>query len=335
MDFITDIKGPLMEIFSTEQVNNIVDIITTTLVRYDVEPKSFALVEYKADDIEMVQKFFVAKATEGLTQKSLSYYKTILGKALKTFNKHIKDITTNDVRAYIVSLKLSGCNECTQNNERRVLSSFFKFLLAEGEITSNPMLRVNKIKESKKLKKALSEMELESLRINAKSLRDKAIIEFLYSTGCRVSEMCALDIKDVDLEKGEVVVFGKGKKYRTAYLTPRCTLYLQEYLNKRTDNLPYLFTNISPEQLERHKLIPLGRLRAGLVEQMLRKLGRRLGIENVHPHRFRRTCATMALHRGMPIDQVRLMLGHENLQTTTIYAEESSEVVKQSHQKYL
>lgn len=335
MDFITDIKGPLMEIFSVEQVNQIVDIISLALVRYDVEPKSFALVEYKGDDLELLQKFFVVKATEGLTQRTLRYYKTILDKALKNINKHIKDITTNDVRAYIVSLKIRGCSERTQNNERRVLSSFFNFLLAEGEITFNPMLRVNKIKESKKLKKPLSEVELETLRMHAKNLRDRAIIEFLYSTGCRVSEMCSLDLKDVDLERGEVVVFGKGKKYRTAYLTPRCVLYLKEYLNKRKDNLPYLFTNLSPEYLKRHKHIPIGRLRVSLVEQMLRKLGRKLGIEDVHPHRFRRTCATMALHRGMPIDQVRLMLGHENLQTTTIYAEESSEVVKQSHQKYL
>lgn len=335
MDFITDIKGTLIEHFSTEQVNRIVDIITLALVRYDVEPKSSALVEYKADDIEMLQKFFVAKATEGLTQKTLCYYKAILDKALKTIKKHIKDITTNDVRAYIIGLKFRGCSEATQNNERRVLSSFFKFLNAEGEIESNPMLRINNIKESKKLKKPLSEVELETLRLHAKCLRDRAIIEFLYSTGCRVSEMCALDIKDVDFEKSEVVVFGKGKKYRTAYLTPRCAIYLKEYLDKRTDNLPYLFTNISPERLEQHKLIPLGRLSITLVETMLRKLGRRLGIKNVHPHRFRRTCATMALHRGMPIDQVRQMLGHENLQTTTIYAEENSEVVKQSHQKYL
>ena len=335
MDFITDIKSPLMEVFSAEQVNQIVDIITVALVRYDVEPKSFALVEYRADDIELLQKFFVAKATEGLTQNTLRYYRTILEKALKTINKHIEDITTNDIRAYIVTIKFSGCSECTQTNERRVLSSFFTFLLAEGEITFNPMLRVNKIKESKKLKKPLSEEELETLRMHAKSLRDRAIIEFLYSTGCRVSEMCALDIKDVNFEKGEVVVFGKGKKYREAYLTPRCVLYLKEYLNKRTDNLPYLFTNLSPERLNRHKHIPIGRLGVDLVEQMLRRLGRRLGIENVHPHRFRRTCATMALHRGMPIDQVRLMLGHENLTTTTIYAEESSDVVKQSHQKYL
>ena len=335
MDFITDIKGPLLERFSPEQVNDIVDIITLALVRYDVEPKSTALVEYKADDFELVQKFFVAKATEGLTQNTLRYYKTVLQKALKTFNKHIKDITTNDVRAYIVSMKFRGNTERTQNNERRVLSSFFKFLLAEGEITTNPMLRINKIKEPKKLKKPLSETELETVRIHAKCLRDKAIIEFLYSTGCRVSEMCALDIKDVDFEKGEVVVFGKGKKYRTAYLTTRCALYLKEYLNRRTDNLPYLFTNLSPERLNLHKHIPIDRLSTSLVEQTLRKLGRRLGIENVHPHRFRRTCATVALHRGMPIDQVRLMLGHENLDTTTIYAEESSEVVKQSHAKYL
>ena len=151
MDFITDIKGPLLERFSPEQVNDIVDIITLALVRYDVEPKSTALVEYKADDFELVQKFFVAKATEGLTQNTLRYYKTVLQKALKTFNKHIKDITTNDVRAYIVSMKFRGNTERTQNNERRVLSSFFKFLLAEGEITTNPMLRINKIKEPKKL----------------------------------------------------------------------------------------------------------------------------------------------------------------------------------------
>lgn len=325
MDFITDIKAPLLERFSPEQVNDIVDIITLSLMRYDVEPKSTALVEYKTDDFELVQKFFVAKATEGLTQNTLRYYKYVLQKALKTFNKHIKDITTNDVRAYIVSMKFRGNTERTQNNERRVLSSFFKFLLAEGEITTNPMQRIDKIKEPKKIKKPLTELQLETLKLNA-GIREKAIIEFLYSTGCRVAEMVGLDLSDVDLETGEAVVLGKGKKYRTVFLTPKCVLYIKNYLSTRTDKEPPLFVGQQK---------PHGRLNTSSVGALLRKLGRKCGIEKVHPHRFRRTCATMALHRGMPIDQVRLMLGHESIETTTIYAEESMDVVKQSHNKYL
>ena len=325
MDFIDDIKAILLEHYKPAEVGTITDLVTVVLQHYDVQPKQTGLVVYEQSDVELVQKFFVAKVTQGLAERTLARYRECLKTVLPSMNKHIKDITTNDIRAHLVKMKLRGCSERTMNNDRLVLSSFFGFLMKEGEITANPVARIAKIKEPRKLKKPLTELQLETLKLNA-GIREKAIIEFLYSTGCRVAEMVGLDLSDVDLEKGEAVVLGKGKKYRTVFLTPKCVLYIKNYLSTRTDNEPPLFVG---------KQKPHGRLNISSVGTLLRELGRKCGIEKVHPHRFRRTCATMALHRGMPIDQVRLMLGHESIETTTIYAEESMDVVKQSHAKYL
>ena len=325
MDFIDDFKAILLEHYKPAEVGTIADLATVVLQHYDVQPKQTGLVVYEQSDVELVQKFFVAKVTQGLAERTLARYRECLKTVLPSMNKHIKDITTNDIRAHLVKMKLRGCSERTMNNDRLVLSSFFGFLLKEGEITANPLARIAKIKEPRKLKKPLTELQLETLKLNA-GIREKAIIEFLYSTGCRVSEMVGLDLSDVDLENGEAVVLGKGKKYRTVFLTPKCVLYIKNYLSTRTDKEPPLFVG---------QLKPHGRLNISSVGALLRDLGRKCGIEKVLPHRFRRTCATMALHRGMPIDQVRLMLGHESIETTTIYAEESMDVVKQSHNKYL
>lgn len=325
MDFIDDFKAILIEHYKPAEVGTITDLVTVVLQHYDVQPKQTGLVVYEQSDVDLVQKFFIAKVTQGLAERTLARYRECLMTVLPSINKHIKDITTNDIRAHLVRMKLRGCSERTMNNDRLVLSSFFGFLLKEGEITTNPVARIAKIKEPKKLKKPLTELQLETLKLKA-GIREKAIIEFLYSTGCRVAEMVGLNLSDVDLDKGEAVVFGKGKKYRTVFLTSKCVLYLKNYLSTRTDNEPPLFVG---------QLKPHGRLNICSVGTLLRNLGRECGIEKVHPHRFRRTCATMALHRGMPIDQVRLMLGHESIETTTIYAEESMDVVKQSHAKYM
>lgn len=325
MDFIDDFKAILLEHYKPAEVGAITDLATVVLQHYDVHPKQRGLVVHEQSDIDLVKKFFIAKVTQGLAERTLARYRHCLKSVLPSMNKHVKDITTNDIRAYLVKMKLRGCSERTMNNDRLVLSSFFGFLLKEGEITANPVARIAKIKEPKKLKKPLTELQLETLKLNA-GIREKAIIEFLYSTGCRVAEMVGLNLSEVDLEKGEAVVLGKGKKYRTVFLTPKCVLYIKNYLSTRTDKEPPLFVG----QLKPHR-----RLDSSSVGTLLRNLGRKCGIEKVHPHRFRRTCATMALHRGMPIDQVRLMLGHESIETTTIYAEESMEVVKQSHAKYM
>ena len=325
MDFIEDFKAILLEHYKPDEVGTITDLVTVVLQNYYVQPKQTGLVVYEQSDVELLNKFFVAKLTQGLAERTLARYRDCLKTVLFSMNKHIRDITTNDIRAHLVKMKLRGCSERTMNNDRLVLSSFFGFLVKEGEITANPVARIEKIKEPKKLKKPLTELQLETLKLNA-GIREKAIIEFLYSTGCRVAEMVGLDLSDVDLEKGEAVVLGKGKKYRTVFLTPKSVLYIKNYLSTRTDKEPPLF--VSQQK-------PHGRLSANSVGALLRDLGRKCGIEKVHPHRFRRTCATMALHRGMPIDQVRLMLGHESIETTTIYAEESMDVVKQSHAKYM
>lgn len=269
----------------------------------------------------------------------LTYYKTVLQKAFLEIGKHIKDITTDDIRIYIAKHKLAGNTDKTLNNTRRVFSSFWGWCVREELLKSNIMLKINKIKEKKIVREALSEDELETLRAGAVCLRDKAIIEFLYSTGCRVSEAINLNRDDIDFERGEVTVFGKGRKERVVYLTARCRAILTEYLKSRTDSHEALFvSDFSNMRGGKDKWLEkrgIRRFDKNSLGSMLRKLGRRTGVDNVHAHRFRRTAATLALKRGMPIEQVAKMLGHESLNTTTIYANSSQDDIKLAHEKFI
>lgn len=267
-----------------------------------------------------------------LSARSLTYYKQILKKSLETIGKHLKDITADDIRAYLTTARLKGSSNVTLNNERRVLSSFFTWCHDEEFLPRNIMKRVDKIKVEKKVKKPFTEEEMERLRTFAKTDRDKAIIEFLYSTGCRVSEMVALNRDDIDYDSREVTVLGKGNKQRKVFLSYRCIAALQIYQSKRLDKDPALFVS-TPSNRFPHR--DSQRLLASGVEIMIRTTGKRAGIDKAHPHRIRRTAATFALRRGMPIEQVSKMLGHEDLKTTTIYANSTLDEVKASHDKFI
>ena len=215
-------------------------------------------------------------------------------------------------------------SKTTQDNELRVLKSFFNWCSAEGYICKSPTLNIKPVKQEKRIKQPFSEVELEKIRNAADNIRDKAIIDVLYSTGVRCAELIAMNKEDIDGD--EIVVFGKGEKERIVYLNARAKLSLQDYLNSRTDNNDSLFVELrSP-----HK-----RLTAGAVETLIRNVGNKAGVKKCHPHRFRRTCATIALNRGMPIEQVSQMLGHAKIETTTIYARSNEENVKNSHKKYV
>ncbi len=266
----------------------------------------------------------------------MSYYRTLLSAFLKKTGKHINEITTDDIRIYLAMKKLEKLSDNSLNNIRRTLSSFFSWTTEENITSRNPTLRIKGIRQTKRLKKPLNEDEMEILRHGAKTKRDKAIIEFLFSTGCRVSEMVNINRNDIDLLNGQVDVLGKGRKYRTVYLSSRCKISLEEYLRERNDTLEALFiSDYSGMKNEVFFKKDIHRISRGAVEIMLRNLGRRVGIENVHPHRFRRTAATLALKRGMPIEQVQKMLGHESINTTTIYAQSSNDEIKTSHEKYI
>lgn len=307
-------------------------IIGDVLSLYEVCRRETAIVPHDNIDADLVARFFVAKVTTGLSEKSLTYYRMVLQKALLRIGKRIKDIDTDDIRAYLTMRRMEGVSNATLDNERRVMSSFFTFLNDEGHISKNPTKRVEKVRQKKARKLPFTEEEMENLRIAAKNYRDKAIIEFLYSTGCRVSEMASLNISDIDFDKREVIVLGKGNKERTVFLSPRCVAALKLYLNDRKDSNPALFVSGGMKHTTHLEIV---RFSVSGIENMVRKTGKRCGIEKAHPHRIRRTAATFALRRGMPIEQVSKMLGHESLETTTIYASSTTEEVKLSHEKYL
>ena len=333
---LSEIRDTLFGKIPTDEISTIIDSISFCLRNYEIMPKETSIVVYDNSDSQIISKFFIAKAVEGLCQSSLDYYRVILRAFILQVGKHIKEIVTDDVRIYLAYKKINKCSDNTLNNIRRTLSSFFTWCTEEGIIDKNPMLRIKGVRQVKKLKKPLSEDDMEKLRSLAKTKRNKAIIEFLFSTGCRVSEMVNVNRNDVDWQNAQIDVLGKGRKYRTVYLSARCKIALQEYLSSRTDDLDALFLSDYEGMCQQLKdMNKPTRISKGAVEIMLRNLGKRAGISNVHPHRFRRTAATTALKRGMPIEQVQRMLGHESIQTTTIYAQSTNDEVKLAHEKFI
>lgn len=316
-----------------DDVQEMRDIIISELSKYEIKRKVTALVVHDKTDFNIVGRFFVAKTTAGLSERSLRYYKTVLQFALPRLGKKLNEVVADDVRAYLAVRRASGVTNGSLDNERRVLSSFFTFANDEGYIDRNPMKRVEKIRTKKIQRKPFTEDEMEQLRIASRTNRNKAIIEFLFSTACRVSEVSALNRSDIDFDQREVIVLGKGNKERKVFLSPRCVATLKTYLEERKDKHPALFVSDFGKAKFGRKEIR--RLSKDGIENMIHAAGKRAGIENAHPHRIRRTAATIALRRGMPIEQVSKMLGHEDLKTTTIYASSTMEEVKQSHDKYL
>lgn len=278
------------------------------------------------EDQKMYQMFFISKRIQGLTDRTLQFYNFHVSAFLKFVNKPIKEIDSNDIKYFLAVKKERDNNsDINVNNYRRAISSFFTWLMDEEYITKNPMRKVKKIKTEKKVKKPFTEDEIERMRSGIKDdKRLAAAFEVLLSTGCRISELVGINIEDI--RDDEITVFGKGKKERVVYLNAKARLAIKEYLDSRDDDNPALFVA---------KDNPHDRLKISCIGANVRKLGRRCGVKNVHPHRFRRTCATLALNRGMPIEQVQLMLGHESIDTTTIYAISTKESVKMSHKRYV
>lgn len=333
---MTDLRNLLFGKIASDEIQSVLNIVSYVLNDYDLSIKETAIVVYDDSDKQIFQKFFVAKAVEGLSQSSLKYYNVIISNFLLKVGKHIKDIETDDVRVYLAFKKMEKVSDNTLNNIRRVLSSFFSWCTEESIIHKNPMLRIKGVRQTKKIRKPFTDDEMELLRSSARTKRDKAIVEFLFSTGCRVSEMISVNRDDLDLTAGQLDVLGKGRKYRTVYLSSRCKIALIEYLATREDNLDALFISTwegfrNPDIKNQNSQ----RMSRSAVEIMVRTLGKRVKIENVHPHRFRRTAATTALKRGMPLEQVQKFLGHESIQTTTIYAQSTNDEVKQSHERFM
>lgn len=273
------------------------------------------------------EEFLSAKQVEGCSERSINYYSSTLDNLIKTLQKAFNQIETEDLRVYLSEYqKKNNASKQTIDNIRRILSSFFTWLEDEDYILKSPVRRIHKIKTTKQVKETYSDEALERLRDNCKCIRDLAIIDILASTGMRVGELVKLNRIDVDFTNRECVVLGKGSKERIVYFDARTKLHLQNYLNTRYDENPALFVSL----LKPHK-----RLEIAGIEIMLRKLGRSLEINKVHPHKFRRTLATRAIDKGMPIEQVQKLLGHQKIDTTMEYAIVDQQNVKNSHKKYL
>ena len=284
-----------------------------------------AVAEHTND--ELTQIFISAKKVEGCSEKTLRYYQTTLAKVLGSFEIHATSLTTEDLRKYLSEYQEEHkCSKANIDNIRRILSSFFAWLEEENYIIKSPMRRIHKIKTAKVVKETYTDEALEQMRDNCANIRDLAMIDLLASTGMRVGELVRLNRNDIDFESRECVVFGKGSKERPVYFDARTKIHLKNYLDSRTDDNPALFVSL---------LKPYNRLQISGVEIRLRDMGRKLGIPKVHPHKFRRTLATRAIDKGMPIEQVQQLLGHSKIDTTMEYAMVDQNNVKISHRKYI
>lgn len=278
-------------------------------------------------DQDLLNAFLSAKRVEGCSEKTLKYYKATIGRMITELKMNVTHITTDDLRQYLADYQMiNDCSKANIDNIRRILSSFFAWLEDENYILKSPVRRIHKIKTAQTVKETYSDESLEMMRDSCKNLRDLAIIDLLASTGMRVGELVRLNIADIDFDNRECIVFGKGNKERPVYFDARAKIHLRNYLNSRSDDNPALFVSL---------LKPYNRLEISGVEIRIRKIGAELGLNKVHPHKFRRTLATKAIDKGMPIEQVQQLLGHAKIDTTMQYAMVSQQNVKMSHRKYI
>lgn len=275
---------------------------------------------------ELLKLFETAKNVEGCSPKSMKYYLYVLKAFLNKVTTPVKEITTDDIRNYLDSFSTETVSKVSMDNIRRVISSFFSWLEEEDYIRKNPVKRIHKIKSIKTIKQAFNDENIENLKDNCSSLRDKVIIELLASTGMRVGELVNLNVTSVDFENKECIVLGKGGKQRKVYFDSKTKIHLKHYIDSRIDKNEALFVSMFK---------PFNRLQISGVEIMLRKLGAKTSINKVHPHRFRRTLATKAIDKGMPVEQVQILLGHTKIDTTMHYAIVDQTNVRNSYRRYI
>lgn len=281
----------------------------------------------KQEQSDMVAAFIAAKRIEGCSEKTLSYYRKTIEAMVAGIGKPVQRITTDDIRQYLTAYQIQRkSSKVTIDNIRRILATFYSWLEDEDYIVKSPVRRIHKVKTTKVIKDTYTDEALELMRDHCDSLRDLAMIDLLASSGMRVGELVLLNRDDINFNDRECVVFGKGNKERLVYFDARTKIHLKNYLASRADENPALFVALRA---------PYGRLQIGGVERRLRLLGRRLSIPKVHPHKFRRTLATSAIDKGMPIEQVQQLLGHQKIDTTMHYAMVKQQNVKLAHRKYI
>lgn len=301
--------------------------IKDVLAKYEINKRTSNEERREKENTELLDTFLSAKKIEGCSDKTIHYYQSSIDKLLNGLSKCIKEICTNDIRSYLAEIQEeNNLSKVTIDNLRRIFSSFFSWLEDEDYIAKSPVRRIHKVRTDTLVKEVLSDENIETLRDSCNELRDLAMIDLLLSTGVRVGELVKMNRADIDFQERQCKVFGKGNKEREVYFNARTKIHLQRYLESRTDDNPALFVTLSK---------PHTRLTISGVEVRLRKMGKDVHIDKVHPHKFRRTLATMAIDRGMPIEQVQKLLGHVRIDTTLHYAMVNQQNVKIAHRKYI
>ena len=319
---INDVIQAMMPHLNYHQIKKLNDALVSSLC--GVEIKNVVESNSKQDLIEL---FISAKRVEGLSEKSLHYYQKTIEAMNKVLDKSVQDVSTDDLRNYLSNYQENNrSSRVTIDNIRRILGTYFSWLEDENYILKSPIRRIHKIKSATIVKEVYSDESLEKMRDNCTSVRDLAMIDMLASTGMRVGELVLLNIKDIDFHERECKVLGKGNKERIVYFDARTKIHLQEYLKVRNDDNDALFVSLNA---------PFKRISIGAIELRIRKLGNELDIGKAHPHKFRRTLATKAIDKGMPIEQLQILLGHKRIDTTLQYAMVNQANVKASHKKYI
>lgn len=321
---INDVIQEMLPYLNNSQIEKLQSVMQHILFDYEISER---INDNDKMELNFVELFISAKKIEGCSDKSLKYYEATIDSMVTGIDKKIKHIKTDDIRKYLTEYQTEkNSSRVTIDNIRRILSSFFSWLEDEDYILKSPVRRIHKIKAASNIKETYSDESLEKMRDNCTELRDLAIIDLLASTGMRVGEMVLLNRNDINFNERECIVFGKGDKERIVYFDARTKIHLQNYLDSRNDDNQALFVSLRA---------PYDRLTIGGVEVRLRNFGKQLGINKVHPHKFRRTLATMAIDKGMPIEQLQHLLGHRRIDTTLQYAMVKQSNVKIAHRKYI
>ena len=317
---LVNILNEMAEYLSISQMKKLQEVLLKNMKEQEESISETSNYDY-------LKMFIAAKKIEGCSDRTVTYYKSTVEHLLKCIDTPIRKITTDEIRSYLAQYQeKGGCSKTTIDNIRRNISSFFSWLEEEDYILKSPMKRIHKIKTVQPVKETISDELIERLRDACLCKRDLAIVDLLYSTGIRVGELVRLNIDDISFEERECVVFGKGDKERRVYFDAKAKLHLQDYLKERDDDNPALFVTLDA---------PHQRLKISGVEIRIRSLGRSINAEKIHPHKFRRTMATRAIDKGMPIEQVQKILGHSQIDTTMQYAMVNQSNVKNAHRKFI
>lgn len=317
---IVVIINAMTEVLNASQLRKLQEVLLKELAANESAQQSTSNEEY-------LQMFLNAKKIEGCSERTVQYYQVTIKHFLRAIDTKVQKISTEEIRQYLVDYQgINDCSKTTVDNIRRNISSFFSWLEEEDYILKSPMRRIHKIKATQVVKTIISDEEIEKLRGSCQHARDLAIIDLLYSTGIRVGELVRLNRKDINFNDRECIVLGKGDKERKVYFDAKAKIHLQEYLEMRSDDNDALLVTLDA---------PHVRLKISGVEIRLRNLGKQAKVERIHPHKFRRTMATRAIDKGMPVEQVQKLLGHSQIDTTMQYAIVNQSNVKESHRKYI